>query len=68
LSSECPFESDSDANQDSSANRSGQPPARSAADVRTYFGDDIDLVIDAELGDADSPSEILDLLSEQRLR
>jgi L-threonylcarbamoyladenylate synthase len=51
-----------------SANRSGQPPARSAADVQACFGDNIDLVIDAELGDANSPSEIRDLLSGQRLR
>ncbi len=43
-----------------SANPSGQPPARSPQAVRSYFGDRIDYVLRGPLGDASSPSEMRD--------
>ncbi|WP_329742055.1 L-threonylcarbamoyladenylate synthase [Dyella sp. A6] len=46
-----------------SANPHGQPSARSAADVREYFGDLLDGVIDAPLGGQERPSTIRDALT-----
>lgn len=51
-----------------SANRSGQAPARSAAEAEKIFGDEVDLIIDAPLGDAEKPSAIFDLRSGDKLR
>lgn len=51
-----------------SANRSGQAPVRSAAEARELFGDQLDLIVDAPLGDSDTPSAIFDLASGRRLR
>jgi|SRR6185312_5629623 len=46
-----------------SANRHGEPPARSAADIRTIFGDQPDGVLDAPLGGLDKPTPITDAVS-----
>jgi L-threonylcarbamoyladenylate synthase len=43
-----------------SANPSGLPPARTAQEVRDYFGDRIDLVIDGGEVTASEPSTVLD--------
>lgn len=51
-----------------SANRSGEAPARSALEAQRIFGDSVDLVLDAPLGDSDTPSAIYDLKSGERLR
>uniref|UniRef100_UPI000D3D6652 L-threonylcarbamoyladenylate synthase n=1 Tax=unclassified Variovorax TaxID=663243 RepID=UPI000D3D6652 len=46
-----------------SANPHGQPPARTAAEVRGYFPHGVDLLVDAPLGGLDRPSEIRDVLT-----
>ena len=51
-----------------SANRHGEPPARSAAVVRNLFGDTLDAVIDAPCGDLTGPTEIRDALTGAVLR
>lgn len=51
-----------------SANRHGQPPARSAAQVHAAFGDDLDAVLDGPLGGRTQPTEIRDVLSGAVLR
>lgn len=44
-----------------SANRSGQPDARSAADVVASLGDAVDLILDGGLSAAGRPSTVVDL-------
>lgn len=51
-----------------SANRSGEAPARSAAKVAEAFGDGLDFVLDAPLGGRDRPSEIRDAQTGHVLR
>ncbi len=51
-----------------SANRSGRAPAKSAAEVRSIFGNEIDCIVPGELSGADGPSEIRDLLSGEIIR
>lgn len=51
-----------------SANRSGQSPALSAAEAESMFGPEVDLIIDAPLGDSAKPSTIRDLLTGKQLR
>jgi L-threonylcarbamoyladenylate synthase len=46
-----------------SANRHGEPPARSAADIRAIFGDEPDGVLDAPLGGLDKPTPITDAVT-----
>jgi L-threonylcarbamoyladenylate synthase len=46
-----------------SANRHGEPPARSAADIHAAFGDEPDGVLDAPLGELDRPSPITDAVT-----
>ncbi len=46
-----------------SANPHGQPPARTAAIVQSYFGDALDGVLDAPLGRQSRPTTIRDALS-----
>ncbi|MSS70439.1 MAG: threonylcarbamoyl-AMP synthase [Candidatus Latescibacteria bacterium] len=44
-----------------SANPSGQPPARSAAEVAAVFGEGIDLIVDGEPSADDRPSTVVDV-------
>ncbi len=46
-----------------SANRHGEPPARSAAGIRPIFGAEPDGVLDAPLGGLDRPTPITDAVS-----
>ena len=43
-----------------SANPSGEPPARSAADALKYFGERVDLIIDDGAAKTDNPSTVID--------
>lgn len=51
-----------------SANRSGQPPARSVTEVRLRFGHDIDAVLPGALGRSARPTVIRDLLTGRTIR
>lgn len=51
-----------------SANPSTDKPARSAEQVADYFGDRIAGILNGELGHADKPSEIRDLVSGKIIR
>lgn len=51
-----------------SANRHGEPPARTAAEVRAAFGDALDAVVDAPCGDLAGPTSIRDALTGEVLR
>jgi L-threonylcarbamoyladenylate synthase len=44
-----------------SANRSGQPPARSATEVASIFGEAIDLIVDGGASAGDRPSTVVDV-------
>ena len=44
-----------------SANPSGLPPARTAADVHQHFGEQIELVIDGGATEVDQPSTVVDV-------
>lgn len=52
----------------SSANLTGRQPATSALKVRQQFKTQLDYIVAAELGDASSPSQIKDLLTQQIIR
>ena len=47
-----------------SANPSGQPPARTAAEAENYFGELIDLIIDDGAARTDKPSTVVDATSD----
>ncbi len=51
-----------------SANRSGEPPARTREDVLARFGDALDFVLDGETGGRERPSEIRDARSGKVIR
>ena len=51
-----------------SANLSGHPPCKTAAQVQDLFGDKLDYVIDAPLGDNNQPTSIFDGKSGLQLR
>ena len=51
-----------------SANRSGHPPARTIAQVRRWFGDELDLILGGATGGLDRPSEIRDAATGRPLR
>ncbi len=51
-----------------SANPSGCPPARTAEQVKAYFGNRIDFILDKPLGDATVPSTIRDAISGRIIR
>jgi L-threonylcarbamoyladenylate synthase len=51
-----------------SANRHGQPPARSALAVRLRFGDELDFVLDGATGGARGPTEIRDAATGRVIR
>jgi len=46
-----------------SANPHGEPPARSSATLEAYFGDRLDGLLDAPLGDQQKPTVIRDAIS-----
>ena len=52
----------------SSANHTATRPARSAAEVETYFGDQLAGILDGPLGGSENPSEIRDLVSGNIIR
>ncbi|KJZ14539.1 tRNA threonylcarbamoyladenosine biosynthesis protein RimN [Halomonas sp. S2151] len=51
-----------------SANRAGEAPAMSEADIRRIFGNELDAVVPGALGGNPRPSTIRDLLSRETLR
>lgn len=51
-----------------SANPHGLPPARTAHEVRSYFPQGVDLLVDAPLGGLAKPSEIRDVLTGELVR
>lgn len=51
-----------------SANRHGEAPARSAADIRAIFGDEPDGLLDAPLGGRDRPTPITDAVTGTNIR
>ena len=51
-----------------SANRHGEAPAQSAAEVRAIFGDDIDAILNAPLGGLERPTPIRDAISGATVR
>lgn len=51
-----------------SANPQAKAPATSVARVVEYFGDALDGILDAPLGDADTPSQLIDLHSKRIIR
>lgn len=51
-----------------SANRAGQPPARDSEAVRTTFGAAIDFILEGPLGDAETPTEIRDAVTNEIIR
>jgi L-threonylcarbamoyladenylate synthase len=51
-----------------SANHTAQSPARSAQEVEDYFGNQLAGILAGELGGAQNPSEIRDLVSGETLR
>jgi len=51
-----------------SANRHGEPPTRSAAEIRTVFGDELDALVDAPVGGLERPTAIRDAISGEFVR
>ncbi|MCE0734431.1 threonylcarbamoyl-AMP synthase [Halomonas sp. G15] len=51
-----------------SANVASEPPAMSAEEVRSIFGDGLDAIVEGELGGLERPSTIRDLVSGRVLR
>lgn len=51
-----------------SANKSKQPASRSVAEVKTQFGNDIDLILPGEVDRNANPTEIRDLLTDKLIR
>lgn len=51
-----------------SANPADKPPARNVGEVRGYFGDKLDFIIDAELGASAQPTEIRDAITNNVIR
>jgi L-threonylcarbamoyladenylate synthase len=51
-----------------SANLSGQPPAKTANEVAEQFDEEIDAILDGKLGDSQNPSVIRDSISLQIIR
>jgi L-threonylcarbamoyladenylate synthase len=51
-----------------SANRHGEPPARSATAIRAMFGDEIDAILNAPVGGLERPTPIRDAISGASVR
>ena len=50
-----------------SANISSEPPARNAKEVRNLFGDEVS-ILEGELGGADKPTPIQNLITDEWIR
>jgi L-threonylcarbamoyladenylate synthase len=51
-----------------SANPAGLEPAMSAEEVNAYFGEKVDAIFDASLGEASQPSQVRDILTDTLFR
>jgi L-threonylcarbamoyladenylate synthase len=51
-----------------SANRHGEPPAKTAADVRAAFGAQLAYILDGAVGGLDKPTPIRDAVSGEIIR
>ncbi|MEJ2141491.1 MAG: L-threonylcarbamoyladenylate synthase [Gammaproteobacteria bacterium] len=51
-----------------SANPAGQEPARTTEEVKRYFEDSLDYILEGETGGLDKPTEIRDALSKKIIR
>lgn len=51
-----------------SANPTDKTPARTPAEVRQYFDDKLDYIIDAEVGESAQPTEIRDVMTNKIVR
>lgn len=51
-----------------SANRSGQEPCRDTTSAVRLFGDEVDAVVDGQVGTLSEPTRIIDVCTRQRLR
>ncbi len=51
-----------------SANRHGEPPARTATEIRKVFGDGLDAIVDAPVGGLERPTTIRDAISGELVR
>ena len=51
-----------------SANRHGEPPARTAAQVRSAFGDQLGYILDGAVGGQERPTPIRDAISGEQIR
>jgi len=51
-----------------SANRHGEPPARTAADVRSAFGEELAYILDGPTGGLDRPTPIRDAIDGEIIR
>lgn len=51
-----------------SANPSGEPPARSAEEALKYFGETVDLILDGGAAKTDQPSTVVDTTSDGGLK
>jgi L-threonylcarbamoyladenylate synthase len=51
-----------------SANLAGGEPARSRLQIEQIFGDQLDYVVNGELGQNKQPSQVIDLVSGQVIR
>ena len=51
-----------------SANRHGEPPARTAAQVRSAFGDQLGYILDGAVGGQERPTPIRDAISGELIR
>lgn len=51
-----------------SANPEGQTPAKTTQQIKEYFGNQINVIIDAPVGDLASPTRIIDAITGETLR
>jgi L-threonylcarbamoyladenylate synthase len=51
-----------------SANPEGHPPALSAKGVSRYFGDEVDFIVEGQLGELKNPTPIYDVLTGENIR
>ncbi len=51
-----------------SANKSGQPPAKTSSKVMEYFNDEIDMILEGRVGSLNKPTELHDIVTGEILR